>query len=148
MTYRRLLPAVRTTLLPGFALLLMTGVGLHAQGIGPPGGNGGPGTKLNLGALGDINNNTPKVAAVRVLQGTVQDQNGAPAKGATVFLKDDRSKKIRSMTVDEKGGFRFVELSRTADYEVWATAQDKKSTTKSVTSFETRDDLTRNLKIQ
>ncbi len=145
---RLLLPAVRTLTLPGFVLLLVTGTGLHAQGVGPPGGGGGAGPKLNLGALGDINNSTPKLASVRVLQGTVQDKDGAPVKGATVFLKDDRSKKVRSMTADEKGTFRFMELSRTAEYEVWATVQDKKSVTKSVTSFETRDDITRNLKIE
>lgn len=130
-----------------FVLLFAPGAALRAQVTGPN-GNGGPETKLNLGGLGDINNSTPKVAPVRVLQGTVQDKNGAPVKGAIVFLKDDRSKKVRSMTADEKGAFRFVELSRTAEYEVWATAQDRKSPTKSVTSFETRDDITRNLKIE
>lgn len=121
---------------------------LHAQVTGPN-GNGGPETKLNLSGLGDLNNNTPKPIAQRVLQGTVQDKDGAPLKGATVYLKDDRTKKVRSMTADEKGSFRFVQLSRTAEYEVWATGQDnKKSATKSVTSFETRDDITRNLKVE
>lgn len=130
-----------------FVWLLVAGTGLRAQVTGPN-GNGGPETKLNLGGFGDINNSTPKAVSVRVLQGFVQDKSGAPVKGATVFLKDDRSKKIRSMTADDKGAFRFVDLSRTAEYEVWAMAQDKKSTTKSVTSFETRDDITRNLKIE
>lgn len=120
---------------------------MHAQVTGPN-GNGGPETKLNLSGLGNINNNTPTAPAQRVLQGVVQDKDGVPLKGATVYLKDDRSKKVRSMTADEKGSFRFVQLSRTAEYEIWATVQDKKSATKSVTSFETRDDITRNLKVE
>ncbi len=119
----------------------------HAQVTGPN-GNGGPETKLNLGGFSDINNSTPKVAPQRILQGVVQDAKGIPIKGATVYLKDDRSAKVRSMTADEKGAFRFVQLSRTVEYEVWATTQDKKSASKSVTSFETRDDITRNLKIE
>ncbi len=120
----------------------------QAQGVTGPNGNGGPETKLNLSGLGGSSNNTPRPPAQRVLQGVVQDKDGAPIKGATVYLKDDRSKKVRSMTADETGTFRFVQLSRTVEYEVWATAQDKKSPPKSVTSFETRDDITRNLKIE
>ncbi len=120
---------------------------LRAQVTGPN-GNGGPETKLNLSGLGGSSNNTPKAPAQRVLQGVVQDKDGTPIKGATVYLKDDRSAKVRSMTADEKGAFRFVQLSRTVEYEIWATAQEKKSPTKSVTSFETRDDITRNLKIE
>ena len=147
MPRRLLLSAVRFVSVVAILLVSAAGAGLRAQVTGPN-GNGGPETKLNLSGLGNINNSTPTVPAQRVLQGTVQDKDGAPVKGATVFLKDDRSKKIRSMTADEKGTFRFVQLSRTAEYEVWATAQDKKSVTKSVTSFETRDDITRNLKIE
>ena len=120
---------------------------LHAQVTGPN-GNGGPETRLNLSGLGGSSNNTPKGPAQRVLQGVIQDKNGEPLKGAIVYLKDDRSKKVRSMTADDKGSYRFVQLSRTAEYEIWATLSDKKSPTKSVTSFETQDDITRNLKIE
>ena len=121
---------------------------LRAQGVTGPNGNSGPETKLNLSGLGGSSNNTPKAPAQRVLQGIVQDKDGTPIKGATVYLKDDRSAKVRSMTADDKGAFRFVQLSRTVEYELWATASEKKSPTKSVTSFETRDDITRNLKIE
>ncbi|MGI4852885.1 MAG: carboxypeptidase-like regulatory domain-containing protein [Janthinobacterium lividum] len=121
---------------------------LNAQVTGPN-GNGGPETRLNLSGLGGSSTPTvPKGPAERVLLGTVQDKAGAPLKGATVYLKDDRSKKVRSMTADETGAFRFVQLSRTAEYEIWATLSEKKSPIKSVTSFETKDEITRNLKIE
>ena len=50
------------------------------------------------------------------------------------------------MTADEKGTFRFVQLSRTVDYKVWAQTKDSKSPEKSITSFETKDEITRDLK--
>lgn len=130
----------------GFFVFVSNGL-LHAQVTGPN-GNGGPQTRLNLSGLGGSSNNTPKGPVQRVVEGVVQDKAGAPLKGATVYLKDDHSKKVRSMTADDKGSFRFVQLSRTAEYEIWATLSEKKSPTKSVTSFETKDDITRNLKIE
>lgn len=138
-------------LLPALAVCVLSAVfssPLHAQVTGPN-GNGGPETRLNLSGLGGSSTpNVPKGPAERVLLGTVQDKSGAPLKGAIVYLKDDRSKKVRSMTADETGAFRFVQLSRTAEYEIWATLSEKKSPTKSVTSFETKDEITRNLKIE
>ncbi len=117
------------------------------QGRNGPGG-GGPETRLNLGALGDINNSTPKVTPQRVLQGVVRDKNGDPVKGAMVYLKDDKSSNVRSMLADDKGTFRFVQLSRSAEYKVWAQAQEKKTPAKTVSSFETKDEITRNLQLE
>lgn len=116
---------------------------LHAQapGVGPS--DGGP--KLNLGGFG---NSTPKAApAQRVIQGVVRDKDGAPVKGALVHLKDEKTARIKTMTADEKGGFRFMQLSRTVDYKVWAQTKDSKSPEKAITSFETKDEITRDLKI-
>ncbi len=117
------------------------------QGRGGAGGSV-PETRLNLGALGDINNSTPKVVPQRVLQGVVRDKEGAPVKGAMVYLKDDKNSSVRSMLADEKGNFRFVQLSRSAEYKVWAQVQDKKTPTKAVSSFETKDEITRNLQME
>ena len=117
-----------------------------------PGGGGqdrsGPDTKLNLGALGNINNTTPKVVPQRVLQGVVRDKDGTPLKGAMVYLKDDKSTNIRSMLADDKGAFRFVQLSRSGEYKVWAQSQEKRSPVKAVSSFETKDEITRNLQME
>lgn len=121
----------------------------HAQFPGPGGqGASSPATKLNLGALGDINNSTPKVVPQRVLQGVVRDKDGVPLKGAMVYLKDDKTTTTRSMLADDKGNFRFVQLSRSAEYKVWAQAQDKKTPAKLVSSFETKDEITRNLQME
>ena len=120
----------------------------HAQGV--PGGarNSGPETRLNLGGFGDNSNKAPQGPAQRVLQGVVQDKDGTPIKGAIVYLKDDRTSAIKSMTADAKGSYRFVQLSRTTEYKLWAQDKDKKSSEKAVSSFETKDEITRNLKIE
>ena len=115
------------------------------RGLGSaPGGASDSGPKLNFSGLGD---STPKpVPPQRVITGVVHDKDGAPAKGALVYLKDEKTARIKSMTADEKGGFRFVQLSRTVDYKVWAQTKDSKSPEKAITSFETKDEITRDLK--
>lgn len=140
---------LRLALLAGAVTAVLTlSRSLHAQVTGPN-GNAGPETRLNLSGLGGGgSSNTPRGPVERTLQGVVQDKNGVPLKGAIVYLKDDRSKKVRSMTADDKGSFRFVQLSRTAEYEVWAQIEAKKSPAKSVSSFEVQDEITRNLKVQ
>lgn len=128
------------------ALLLVSAVSLscaaqQAPGAGPS--DGGP--KLNLGGFGS---STPKAAPPqRVITGVVRDKDGTPAKGALVHLKDEKTARIKTMTADEKGGFRFMQLSRTVDYKVWAQTKDSKSPEKMITSFETKDEITRDLKI-
>ena len=131
-----------------FALALASVVSLSCAAQRAPGGApGGPsdgGPRLNFSGLGD---STPKPAPPqRVITGVVHDKDGQPAKGALVFLKDEKTAGIKSMTADDKGGFRFVQLSRTVDYKVWAQTKDSKSPEKAITSFETKDEITRDLK--
>ena len=154
MTNRTQLPngrAPKTSVMLGMAvgLAFLAIPSLHAQAPGAgPNGNGGPETRLNFGGLANINNNTPKVEPQRVLQGMVRDKEGNGVKGAIVYLKDDKTSAIKSMTADDKGTFRFVQLSRTAEYKVWAQAKDKKSPAKSVSSLDTKDEITRNLNLE
>ena len=151
MMLRCVSPRVRDTLVRmnhtrlSFALLLASAVGLSCAAQQQPGGvpgDGGP--KLNFSGLGS---STPKAAPPqRVITGTVHDKDGAPAKGALVYLRDEKTARVKSMTADEKGSFRFMQLSRTVDYKVWAQTKDRKSPEKSITSFETKDEITRDLK--
>ena len=134
-----------TCVRPGLTMLLGLALGLscaaqQAPGAGPS--DGGP--KLNFSGFG---NTTPKVGpAQRVITGVVRDKDGVPVKGALVYLKDEKTARVKTMTADEKGGFRFVQLSRTVDYKVWAQTRDSKSPEKAITSFETKDEITRDLK--
>jgi hypothetical protein len=84
----------------------------------------------------------------RVVQGKVVDHEGAGIKGATVYLKDGRTLAVKSYVANDDGTFRFGQLTPTADYQLWAVADGKKSATKNVSSFDTRKEFDVTLKIE
>ena len=83
----------------------------------------------------------------RVVQGKVMDKADAPLKGAVVYLKDTRSLAVKSNIADDEGAYRFGQLSQTVDYELWAESNGKKSPTKSISSFDSKNLFLINLKI-
>jgi len=85
--------------------------------------------------------------AQRIVHGRVEDKSGAGIKGAVVYLKDDRSSQVKSAIADDDGGYRFVQLSLNTDYELWAQVESKRSPTKSISSFDSKPDITITLKI-
>jgi len=85
--------------------------------------------------------------AQRVVHGKVEDKNGVGIKGAVVYLKDDRSMSVKSAIADDDGSYRFVQLSLNTDYEVWAQSDSHKSAVKSISSFDSKSDITIFLKI-
>ena len=85
--------------------------------------------------------------AQRVVQGKVVDKSGAGLKGATVFLKDDRTLAVKSYIAADDGSFRFGQLAQDTDYELWAEFNGKKSAVKNISSFDTRAEFNITLKI-
>jgi hypothetical protein len=83
----------------------------------------------------------------RIVHGKVEDKNGAGIKGAVVYLKDDRSSSVKSAIAEDDGSYRFVQLSPNTDYELWAKRDSKRSATKSISSFDSKNDITIMLKI-
>lgn len=74
----------------------------------------------------------------RVVNGTVIDDTSTPVMGATVFLRNTKSKSIRSYTSTKEGRFRFVQVNMSEDYDLWAEKDAKKSVVKTVSSWDTR----------
>ncbi|MGP8259989.1 MAG: carboxypeptidase-like regulatory domain-containing protein [Acidobacteriaceae bacterium] len=85
--------------------------------------------------------------AQRVVQGKIFNSSGVGLKGATVFLKDDRTLAVKSYIAADDGYFRFVQLMQNTDYELWAEYDGKKSAVKSISSFDTRAEINLTLKI-
>lgn len=86
-------------------------------------------------------------SAQRVVQGKVIDKADAPIKGAVVYLKDDQALTVKSAISGDDGSYRFGQLSQNTDYELWATSNGKKSGTKTISSFDNKNQFYIDLKI-
>ena len=83
----------------------------------------------------------------RTIEGKVYDGDD-PAGGATVFLKNLKTRSVKSFTSMPDGAFRFAQVGMVDDYEVWAEKSKRKSAVKSVSSFDSRKELEFDLKLK
>jgi hypothetical protein len=84
----------------------------------------------------------------RTLTGVVLDKDDTPLKEAIVYLKNRKTKKVVTFIADDKGAYRFPNLSRREDYEVYAERKGEKSSTKTLSSFDGRTNAKINLYIE
>jgi hypothetical protein len=84
----------------------------------------------------------------RVVSGTVLDAASASISGATVFIKNLKTKSIRSYTSDAKGRFQFTQVNMAEDYDLWAEKDGKKTVIKSVSSWDARKQFECELKMK
>lgn len=77
----------------------------------------------------------------RVIQGKVLDGNDQPITGATVFLENMKSRDVKSFDTPKSGGFRFTQVGMIDDYQVWAEKDKKKSSVKTISSFDSRKEV-------
>ncbi len=84
----------------------------------------------------------------RIVMGSVLDANSAKLAGATVFLKNLKTKSIRSYNSASDGRFRFAQVNMAEDHELWAEKSGKKSAIKTVSSWDTRKEFECELKVK
>jgi hypothetical protein len=85
-------------------------------------------------------------ATLRILQGTVFDQEDKPVVGAVVQLKDVRTLQMRSYISKENGEYHFSSLKIDDDYEVEAKNKNMTSGAKKISIFDNRKIVIQNLK--
>jgi hypothetical protein len=84
----------------------------------------------------------------RSVAGLVLDADSSPVQGATVFLKNQKTKAIRSYTSAGNGSFRFAQVNMADDYDLWAEKEGKKSPTKTVSNWDARKEFSTELKLK
>ena len=84
----------------------------------------------------------------RTVSGAVLDANSKPVVGATVFLKNEKTKAIRSYSSTEMGHFHFAQVDMSVDFDLWAEKDGRKSAVKTVSSWDDRKDFVSDLKLK
>jgi hypothetical protein len=84
----------------------------------------------------------------RVVSGAVLTEDSQPVVGATVFLKNEKTKAIRSYTSTSMGHYYFAQVNMAEDYDLWAEKGGKKSATKTVSSWDSRKTYVDDLKLK
>lgn len=84
----------------------------------------------------------------RVVMGSVVNADSALIAGATVFLRNPKTKSIRSYTSSKDGRFRFAQVNMAEDFDLWAEKDGKKSAMKTVSSWDARKEFETELKIK
>lgn len=84
----------------------------------------------------------------RTVTGTVLDSASNPVQGATVFLKNQKSKTIRSFTSLANGHFYFAQVNKAEDFDLWAEKNGHKSEVKTVSSWDERAQFVTELRLK
>jgi hypothetical protein len=91
--------------------------------------------------------NSKKQDKLRTVSGVVSDKQDNYIAASVVFLKNTRTQAVQSRITDENGKYRFSGLDPNADYELHAEKDGAKSSTRTVSSFDTRKEIILSLKI-
>ena len=80
-------------------------------------------------------------AQLKTLHGVVIDRNENPVPSSVVYLKNVKSQAVKTYIADETGTYRFSGLDPNVDYEIHAEHDGLTSSTRTVSSFDSRRDI-------
>ena len=84
----------------------------------------------------------------RTVSGSVVDADSSQVASATVFLKNQKTKAIRSYTTEKDGRFHFAQVNMADDYDLWAEKDGRKSAVKTVSSWDARKEIETELRMK
>jgi hypothetical protein len=84
----------------------------------------------------------------RVVSGAVLNDASEPVVGATVFLKNMKTKSIRSYSTTAKGHYYFTQVNMAEDFDLWAESGGKKTAIKTVSAWDARKEFVTDLKLK
>src|SRR5438270_2902642 len=120
----------------GCGLLLLGGIAAAQYTPGPKGGSTGPPPPEKQ-----------KGPQLRSINGRVTGSGETPLKDAIVYIKNTRTLAVKTYIADDAGKYQFNALLPSVDYEIFAESKGNKSGTKTLSSFDSRKDVTINLHI-
>jgi hypothetical protein len=83
----------------------------------------------------------------RSVRGVVMDASDTPVNGAVVQLENTKTQQIRSYITKEDGSYSFFELNTDTDYKLKADYKGVSSSSKMLSSFDSRKQAVVNLKL-
>ena len=86
-------------------------------------------------------------SAPKAVQGVVTDATDKPVEGAVVQLKDTKTLQVRSFIAKADGVYHFHGLNPNVDYELKAEYQGASSSSKTISSFDSKKVAVVNLKL-
>jgi hypothetical protein len=87
----------------------------------------------------------PTAAAQTVaksIEGKVIGGSNTPLPGAIIYLQDQKTNIIKTFIATSDGGYRFSQLPADTDYSIWAEYKGEKSKKRTISSFDTKLDVT------
>jgi len=86
-------------------------------------------------------------AQLRTVHGTTVDKDDNPVASSVVYLVNVKTQSIITRITDNTGAYRFSGLDPNVDYEVHAEHDNLTSSTRTISSFDSRRDIEVVLKI-
>jgi Carboxypeptidase regulatory-like domain len=84
---------------------------------------------------------------LRTIHGAVVDKSENPAPSSIVYLLNVKTQSVRTYIADDRGIYRFSGLDPNVDYEIHAERNGFWSSTRTISSFDSRRDIDVTLKL-
>jgi hypothetical protein len=100
-----------------------------------------------IAALPAVSQDKKGEPELRTIHGSTVNKDDAPVPSSVVYLLNVKTQAIRTYIADEAGNYRFSGLDPNEDYEVHAEHGDLTSSTRTISSFDSRRDIEITLKL-